>query len=128
MTSKNRLITYLTFLTIILTQTKLQAQTSSTGRPNDNSYTITFRDKLPPMKTNGDNQVSVVRSDSVKLVHDTYNESPMPKRLNINLGNGITVGKNDSIKIQPTHTLPLIKVPEGSWTKIHTSNGKQDEN
>jgi hypothetical protein len=106
----------------------LQAQSSSTGKPNDNSYTITFRDKLPPIKTNGNNQVSVVRSDSVKLVHGTNNEYQMPKRLNINQRNGITVNKNDSIKIQPTQSMLLIKTPEGSWTKIHTSNGKKDEN
>lgn len=122
------LTTYLTLITIIFTQTILQAQSNSTDKPSDNSYTITFRDKLPPVKTNGNNQVFVVRSDSVKLVHGTYNEYHMPKRLNINLGNGITVGKNDSIKIQPTHTILLIKAPEGSWTKIHTSNGKKDEN
>ncbi|QLH31176.1 MAG: hypothetical protein HWD62_00870 [Cyclobacteriaceae bacterium] len=128
MTSKNRLITYLTFLTIIFTQTNLQAQSNSTGKSDDNSYTITFRDKLPPIKTNGNNQVSVVRSDSVKLVHSTNNEYQMPKRLNINPSYSITVNKNDSIKIQPTHTILLIKTPEGSWTKIHTSNGKKDEN
>jgi hypothetical protein len=114
----------------MLTQTSLQAQSSSTGKPNDNSYTILFKGILPPIKTNGDNQVSVDGSDSVKLVHGTYNESQMSKRLNINsrTTNGITVNKNDSVKIQPTHTIFLNKTPEGSWTKIHTSNGKKNEN
>lgn len=128
MNSNSRLITYLTLITILFTQTILLAQSSSSDKPNDKSYTITFRDKLPPIKTNGNNQVSVVRSDSVKLVHGTNNEYQMPKRLNINQRNGITVNKNDSIKIQPTQSMLLIKTPEGSWTKIHTSNGKKDEN
>ncbi len=128
MTSKSGLITYLALTIVILTHTSLQAQSSLTDKPNSNSYTITFRDKLPPTKTNGNNQVSVVRSDSVRLVHDTYNESQTSKRLNINSKDGTTVSKNDSIKIQPTHSILLIKTPEGSWTKIHTSNGKKDEN